>query len=231
MNWKSVVGKAGAIAQATPVAVYVGAAVVAGLVLYGVHERSVGAARADTKAAQAIAKAALAQSDSANKATARAVEAAEQARATARAVVAKEAAVKARSDSVARVASNERDAARRLLADSMATVQDLRGQVGRLLYVATADSIAHARELAAKDSTRQSLERALFADSVAIRGAQGAIAKAIARAEAAERLVKLAKPRASLLSRCGASANYGAVWNGKSVATGPGIGIGCKLWP
>lgn len=229
MNTK--IAKTVALLQSLPAVVYVAAAVVAGLVLYGAHERSVGAAKADTKAAQAIAKAALAQSDSANKATARAIEAAETARATARAVVAKEAAVKARADSVARVASNERDAARRLLADSLATVQQLRGQVGRLLYVATADSIAHARELAAKDSTRVSLERALSADSVAIRGAQGAIAKAISRAEAAERLVKMAKPRGGLLSRCGASANYGAIWNGKSFATGPGIGIGCKLWP
>lgn len=153
-------------------------------------------------------------------------------RVRARAEAAKDAATQARADAAIQAASSERDAARRLLEDSMATTAQLRGQVGRMIVREVADSITHAQERAQAARTKAALLATIDGDSTAIRSAAGAIAAAIKRAEAAERLAKAAKPaRVGLLSRCGAIAGYGGVLAGGGFTAGPALTLGCRVFP
>lgn len=75
-------------------------------------------------------------------------------------------ALQAHTDSAAHVASEERDHARHLLADSLATVFQLRASLSRVLATAYADSTASARLHDADHGIIRSLEAVLMADSV-----------------------------------------------------------------
>ena len=202
------------------------------LALNNAHQRTLGAEQVLRHTADSLAVIAKQVSDSTIAVAERAVHAAVAERARALAQVARSRAVQVATDSVARLAAAERDTARALLADSLATVAQLRGQVGRLIVSGVADSVAHAKDRASSKRTIADLLIAIDADTVAIRSLEDAVEKAIGRAVAAGRVAKLGKaPRNSLLSRCGAIAGYGGVLAGGTLKAGPAVTVGCRVFP
>jgi hypothetical protein len=102
-----------------------------------------------------------------------------------------------RTDSLSKVASNERDAATRLLADSLATVRQLRGQLGSLVERSRADSAAQATQHAADAGSIRALLSTLASDSTALTASQKEVAslKALAASLASEvKLIRAAQP-------------------------------------
>ncbi len=213
--------------------------VVGGLALAGgwlaIHDygqRQAGAERILREQADSIARVAVARAKTALEIAEKSIADAAALRAQARAEVAKDAAVIARADAAIATAAGERDAARRLLEDSMATVAQLRVQVDRLITTGAADAAAHATERTQLLRTKASLLATMHADSLALMYTRTAVDRMRERAEAAERRADLGKPaRVGLLSRCGAIVGYGGVLAGKTVHNGPGVTLGCKVFP
>lgn len=223
-----------------PMVVYLvfGGVLLAGgwLAVHDYGQRRAGAERVLRVQAEAALDTATRKSDSTIAAAATALHAAVTARERALAQAARDRAVQVATDSVARLAAAERDAARRLLEDSLATVSQLRGQVTRLVVSGQTETAAHGVERTQLQRTIVDLRVALDTSHVALGKQTGAIAAAIGRAEAAEKLAKLAKARskralASLLARCGANAGYGSVLAGSRFYAGPALTAGCRVFP
>lgn len=225
-----------AFLKGLPVTIYLVAGIITALItalaINNAHQRELGAERILRQRADSIARVALHLSDSTILVAERAARDAAALRAKVIAEAAKDAKVQARTDSAIRATASERDAARRLLEDSLATVAQLRTTVGRLVTASVADSAAYAAERMQAAKTKVALLGVIASDTAALLKAQDAIAAALHRATTAEALGKLGKPpRGGLLGRCGAIAGYGGVVAGGAVKTGPALTLGCKLWP
>lgn len=81
-------------------------------------------------------------------------------------------ALRAKQDSLVKVSANARADAEKALADSQATVATLRGDLSRLVSATRADSAAHARTLAGRDSLDRQLWRTISAGSLALTAEQ-----------------------------------------------------------
>lgn len=102
-----------------------------------------------------------------------------------------------RTDSLSKVASNERDRAAALLADSSATLAAFRAETGRLMDASRADSAASATQHAADAGSIRALLSTLASDSVALTASQKEVAslQALNASLASEvKLVKASQP-------------------------------------
>ena len=146
--------------------------VVGGLLYWRHHERADAIVQFQTKAADSTAKV---ERDSVASTSRTAQEAASQAqaqKAQALRLVAACEALRAKQDSLVTVSANARADAEKALADSQATVATLRGDLSRLVSATRADSAAHARTLASRDSLDRQLWRTISADSLALTAEQ-----------------------------------------------------------
>ncbi len=157
------------------------------------HERDVGALLVLSHQADSTHRVdSLAAQDSIAKAL-RIAQDAERGRRAALVQVAAAKALQAATDSAAQAAGMERDQARRLLQDSLATVGALRGEIGRLLLGGVRDSAANANQHAADQRAILSLGVALRQDSAAIATGIAATNAAVRRAVDAERQRDIAR--------------------------------------
>lgn len=102
-----------------------------------------------------------------------------------------------RTDSLARQASNERDAATRLLADSLASIDQLRLELGSLVGRTRADSAASAQQHTADIGSIHALLATIAADETALTASQKEVAalKALNASTAQElKLVRQSQP-------------------------------------
>ena len=106
---------------------------------------------------------------------AQAVKDAEAQKGKALALVAAGKALQARTDSIAHSASEERDAAQSVLADSLATVVALRGRLEALVIATQRDSAAHQVQSAADGQTIRRLLAVIAADSTALTASQAQV--------------------------------------------------------
>lgn len=140
---------------------------------------------------------------------------AETLRAKARAEVERDRAAQRITDSIMRESSNERSQAEQLLADSSATLGELRGEIGRLVSRGRADSVAAANKADRQRRTMGLLLDALQSDSTAIQKGIEATNAALKRAVSAEKEVNLLQHR-------------GGGWRGQVIAAGITYGA-CRL--
>jgi len=216
-----------ALLRRLPLVVYLvaGAVVLAGgwLALNNAHQRELGALEATQKVKQAAA-------DSAVQALARRNQRLDSMVRDAAAVAARAQAAKHASDVQSAKLQTARDSLAQAIADSLATIEQLRARAERMIAASDSAEQAHALERVRADSSLKATKRALtFAvDSVRAAG-QHALDRMRERAEAAEKLQAVA--RAGWLSRCGVIGGYGGVLAGGAVKTGPTVSLGCRLFP
>lgn len=193
------------------------------LALDRAHQREIGKLEAEQKVERAAA-------DSVVAALARRNAALDALVATATATAAKYQAGKHASDVQAGKLKTARDSLAQAVADSLATLEQLRARGARLIAASDSAEKAHAEERVRADVALASARRAMtFAvDSVRAAG-QTALEAMRRRAEAAERVQKVA--RAGLFSRCGVIGGYGGVLAGGEVLAGPAVTVGCKVFP
>lgn len=124
---------------------------------------------------------------------AKALQTADSLKAKAKAEVSKDRALAVKTDSAIRAAGNEREAALKVLADSLATVGTLRGELNRVVLTSQRDSAASAQQRTADQATITALLRSAQSDSTALQ--KWAVAgKALeARAVSAEQSLALMK--------------------------------------
>lgn len=197
------------------------------------YEREVGALRvelhqADSLHAEAVSAAAVAV----KVAEGFKVEAARLQEA-ARREVAKDRVVQQRTDSVAKESANERDAARRMLADSQATTGTLRKEIGRLVEASQSDSTTMEAERQQHERTVASLLATVHADSLALAQQTNATQAEMRRALLAEQQVSvLRKQQPSFLGRhLSVTVGYGATVNDGRFTTGPAAVAGWRVFP
>ncbi|MDP1859700.1 MAG: hypothetical protein Q8K82_13575 [Gemmatimonadaceae bacterium] len=210
-----------------PLTVYLVVGLIVGgsgwLALDRAHQRKVGRIEAEQQVKQAA-------SDSAVKALSRRNAALDALVATATATAAKYQAGKHASDVQAGKLKTARDSLAQAVADSLATIEQLRARGARMIAASDSAEKAHAEERVRADVALASARRAMtFAvDSVRAAGAT-ALDAMRQRAEATERVQKVA--RAGLFSRCGVVGGYGGVLAGGKVLAGPAVTVGCKVFP
>lgn len=102
-------------------------------------------------------------------------------------------ALRASTEIAARLVSNERDTARRLLNDTAATVSQLRVELGQLVQASARDSTAARQQHIADQLAIAELRHALALDATAIARGLDATNAAIARAVAAESQAQLVR--------------------------------------
>ena len=175
---------------------------VLGYVGWSVHERQVGALKvllhvadsthyADSTAAVRLAAIAKAASDSAL-----------ALRQKAYVEVQKDRALGVKTDSVIAASANERARAERMLADSVATVAQVRAELQRVVTQGRADSTANAVQRGADQQTIRVLLLAVAADTVALQRAGDSYNALLKRTVAAEQQRDIAKRQSgSLMSR------------------------------
>lgn len=143
-------------------------------------------------------------------------------------------AAKHASDVQAAHLKTARDSLAQAVADSLATLEQLRARAARMIAASDAAELAHAVERLTADSALKASRRALtFAvDSVRAAG-KTALDAMRTRAETAERAgVGRAKGwRAALLGRCGVIVGVGGVRSGNQVYAGPAVTLGCRAFP
>ena len=168
-------------------------AVGAGVTGFIVHERQVGALNEQVKSVEAAHKQAVAHADSMLALARIATENAKDSVDAARALVAHGEALQASTRRAAAIAGSERAAAERVLADSLASVVALRGELTRLVAVSRSDSAASSAQHQADTQSIRGLLAAIQADSTAAERQRGALDAVMARALGAEREVQLLK--------------------------------------
>ena len=126
----------------------------------------------------------------------------------ARQQIVKQKADSARQDSLVRVSANERDRATKVLADSVSSLADLRGEVERLVASSRADSAASAVERTGSQRTIASLLTVVAADSVSLASERSKSASLAALVELTKREVALLKSQQP--SKVGQVAKLGA---------------------
>lgn len=129
-------------------------------------------------------------------------------------------------------ASEARQAAERILADSAARLDGVLHALVGLVGDSRRDSVAAAQRFAQDSVSISTLTVALESAHVALTRQTEATQAAISRATGAEemtRLLKKAKP--SIFSRCGVSAGYGATASRGVVNAGPTLLVGCRVFP
>jgi chromosome segregation ATPase len=127
-----------------------------------------------------------------------------------------------------------RDSLAQAVADSLATIEDLRGKAARMIAASDLTEAARAVERVRADSTLKAQKKALTFSVDSVRAAgKDALDKMRTRAETAERAgVTVSKGwRAVLLGRCGVIAGVGGVRSGNQLYAGPGVMAGCKVFP
>ncbi len=147
-------------------------AVIGGGIGYTLHERSVGALNEKLKNTEATAHVQL---DSVARRSQDAVQAASQAQAAqtqALRLVAAGEALRAKTDSVARSATDERARSERVLADSLATVSGLRDQLAAQVRSSTSADSANAAQQGRDRRTIAQLLSVVSADSLALTAEQ-----------------------------------------------------------
>ena len=207
-------------------------AVIGGGIGYTLHERSVGALNEKLKNTEATAHVQL---DSVASTSRTAQEAASQAQAqklSALRLVAAGEALRAKQDSIVKESANEREAATKLLADSLASLGQLRSEVGRLVSRSRADSGAAATQIAADHRTIAGLLAVVNGDSLALTAEQRRSQSLQALTETLTREVGLLKgQKPSVFSRCGLSVGYGSTYSAGVIHAGPSVVAGCRVLP
>ena len=206
---------------------------VGALVGYTAHERAIGARDLLLHAADS---ASTVQRNAARLASNAAVEAASVAQVTkmqAMQQLAHSAALRRVADSVAHTASLERDSARRLLADSVASLGEYRSEIIRLVEAGTRDSAASRQSRDGYESNTRTLVAALSADSVALRAAQthAHALQALSDTQTREAGLLKAQQPGLLARHVALSVGYGVVDHAGVVYAGPTVAIGWKVWP
>lgn len=142
-------------------------------------------------------------------------------------------AVAAHADTIARQASDERDTARRLLADSLASMGQYRAEVTRLVEVGVRDSAASRASFAEDSTTIRGLMGAIARDSVALRAGRSAVNSLTADLLASQRQTQLAKAQIPgfIAQHLSVGAGYGAVLNGGRVLGGATVAATVRIWP
>ncbi len=193
------------------------------LALDRAHQQEIGTLKATQKARQAAA-------DTALKVLARRNAALDAQVAQATADAAKYQAGKHASDVQAGKLKTARDSLAQAVADSLATIEQLRARAARMIAASDSAERSHAEERARADVALASARRAMtFAVDSVRKAGQTALDKMRERAEAAERLQTVTRPR--WWSRCGAGVGGGVVWDGQTVHAGPGVSVACKVFP
>ena len=216
----SILASARKLLAAVPLAIYLWSggivAVGAGLTTFIIHERNVGARAERLKAEAVIHKAAVAHADSmvvlARIATQEAIDSVR----TAMALVEKGKALEAKTRDAARAAGDARARAEAILADSMASLVQLRGTVSELVGVGRRDSTAAAQQHAADTASITALTGSVRAYAIAITQSGAAQSALTQRALSAERQVGLLKKgdgfsslvKGALLFTAGVGAGY-----------------------
>lgn len=142
-------------------------------------------------------------------------------------------AVAAHADTMARQASDERDEARHILSDSLATVAQLRTSLVGVLRTAVADSVASSRQHEADAGAITALMGTVRADSVALRAGRLAVNSLTADLLASQRQTQLAKAQipSFVAQHLSVGAGYGAVLNGGRVLGGATVAATVRIWP
>ena len=182
---------------AVPFAAYVWTtgivAALAGVTGFIVHERQVGALNEKVRTVEVEREAATAHADSMLALARIATENAKDSVYAARLLVAHSQALQAATRRAAALAGSERAAAERVLADSLASVVALRGELTRLVAVSRSDSAASSAQHQADTQSIRGLLAAIQADSTAADRQRGALGAVMQRALGAEREVQLLK--------------------------------------
>ena len=156
---------------AVPFAAYVwtatGVAIVGGVIAFTVQQRKIGAFNEQLRTVETERKRAVAHADSMLTIARIATENAKDSVDAARALVAHSEALQAATRRAAAVAGSERAAAERVLADSLASVVALRGELTRLVAVSRSDSAASSAQHQADTQSIRGLLAAIQADSTA----------------------------------------------------------------
>ena len=155
------------------------------------REREIGAQKVLLHVADSTHKADSVQSVTASVEASNAARVADSLRAKGIQQVAAAKAQEAHTQAAAKAAGDERDAATRLLQDSLASISALRAEVERLVVSGRADSLAAAQQRDADRRAITALLRAIEVDSSAISKGLAATNAAIQRAAASEAQVRL----------------------------------------
>lgn len=196
------------------------------LALNNAHQREVGALAGKLKATQDA-------SDSTAKALRKTITSLDGKVAEFRGRLAQYAVRQVRTDTATARLRTARDSLAQTVADSLATIQQLRDRATRLIAASDSAEDAHRRERLSADSALASAKRATsFAVDSVKKASLGALNAAIQRAVTAERLLHVKTGwRARVLARCGATGGYGWVQAGSGIRAGPALILGCRGVP
>lgn len=196
------------------------------------RERHAGAVAVLTKQSAAQLDTANHRADSTHRDALQATADAAKLRHQARAEVKRDSLARLVDDSIHRVSADERQRAAKLLADSLATLAQLRGQLGRLIATSRADSVSSQQERVASQRTIASLLATVAADSTAIAKGLSAYTQQLAATNVATKEVALLKSQApSFLGRhLSLTAGYGCTVKDQA-ACGPAVVAGWKILP
>lgn len=150
------------------------------------------------------------------------------------AAAARNQAAKHASDVQAGHLKTARDSLAQVVADSLATIEELRARAARMIAASDATEAARKVERQTADSAAREAKRSLIFAVDSVRAAAGTALDAMRhRAELAERLTKVRSTglRAALLSRCGVIGGVGGVQSGGRLYAGPAVTVGCRLLP
>ncbi len=127
-----------------------------------------------------------------------------------------------------------RDSLAQAITDSLATIGELRARASRMVAASDSAEAAHLKERQTADSALNAARTAtIFAVDSVRATAAAALAAAIGRANAAERITQSRTTglRAALLARCGFGGGSGVVWSGGRALAGPTVTLGCRVLP
>lgn len=147
--------------------------------------------------------------------------------------VAKAAALQAHTDSAAKAASEERDIATKLLADSLATVVQLRTELTKLVSTSLADATAATKQHTEDQKAIVDLTASVSSQKSAKESAIDEAHVNLKRAVDAEKQRDIAKGlQPSFFQRhISVALGYAAISNGGKIVSGPGASVGWRVWP
>ena len=147
-------------------------AVIGGGIGFTLHERQVGALAVQLRATDSVRIVQTQSADSTRRIALQAASVAQVQKVSALKLVAAGEALRAKQDSLVKESADEREAAMKLLADSLASLGQLRSEVGRLVSRSRADSGAAATQIAADHRTIAGLLAVVSGDSLALTAEQ-----------------------------------------------------------
>lgn len=200
------------------------------LALWSCEQRKAGALSQQLADAQQVAQRAVKAADSATAIAQKAIVEAQTARQAAQVQVRRSEALRTQTEASNAQASQAREAALRLAADSGVSLDTLRATVRSLVAEGRRDSIANRVQRTADSTTISRLLDAIRQDSLAIQTGVEAQTALLHRAEASEAVTKALSRLHT--SRCGVMAGYGATASlSGTFSHGPTVMVGCRVFP